>query len=122
VQTKPDLTSFLGMRVTVHIDRPLGSRHPLHADILYPVNFGYVPGTISGDDMPIDVYVLGIDEPLIEAEGEVIALVVRSDDIEDKLVVSAGSQAFTAEEIESAVFFQERYFRSRILTGHEVGG
>ncbi|MBQ9299025.1 MAG: hypothetical protein IJ214_00790 [Clostridia bacterium] len=36
---------------TVHvvIDRPLGSRHPEHPDLVYPVNYGYIPGLPAGD-------------------------------------------------------------------------
>src|SRR5436190_21300832 len=86
-EMKPDLTTYLGKRVRVTIDRPLGSRHPQHADIVYPVNYGYLPNTVSGDGMPIDAYLLGVDEPLAEAEGLVVAVIIRSDDTEDKSVV-----------------------------------
>lgn len=30
--------------LTVRIDRPLGSVHPDDPDMIYPVNYGYVPG------------------------------------------------------------------------------
>jgi len=106
--------------VTVRIDRPLGSRHPRHPDITYSVNYGEIPGTLSGDGMPVDAYVLGIDKPVSYAEGVVIAIVSRSDDIEDKLVVAAYSHTYTIEEIDRAVDFQERYFQSRILTARDA--
>ena len=112
---KPDLTTYLGKRVRVTIDRPLGSRHPQHADIVYPVNYGYLPNTVSGDGMPIDAYLLGVDEPLAEAEGLVVAVIIRSDDTEDKLVVAPEGRSFTGDEIETLVAFQERYFASRIV-------
>ena len=41
------------------IDRPLGSAHPQHPDLVYPVNYGYIPNTEAGDLDPIDAYVLG---------------------------------------------------------------
>ena len=40
---------FLNQRVHVVIDRALGSAHPKHPDLVYEVNYGYVPGTRSGD-------------------------------------------------------------------------
>ena len=35
--------------VTVIVDRPLGSTHPAHPGLVYPVNYGYVPGVIAAD-------------------------------------------------------------------------
>ncbi len=32
---------YLGKVIDVAVDRPLGSRHPKHSDIVYPVNYGY---------------------------------------------------------------------------------
>src|SRR5690349_4036298 len=100
---KPELTDYLGVLVRVEIDRPLGTVHPRHPDIYYTVNYGFVPDTRSGDGMPIDAYVLGIDEPVADAAGVVIAVVVRDDDIEDKLVVSTNSNALSLDEIKQAI-------------------
>ena len=110
-----DLTAYLGQRVQVVIDRPLGTCHPRCPDLRYPINYGYLPGTISGDGAPVDAYVLGVAVPLTEFEGEVIALVVRADDVEDKLVVAPPGTAFSPEEIANAVAFQEQFFVSSIV-------
>ena len=40
--------SFLNQIVKVKMDRPLGVVHPKHG-FIYPVNYGYIPGTVSGD-------------------------------------------------------------------------
>ncbi len=96
---RPDLTAHLGQTVDVVIDRPLGSRHPRHPDIVYPVNYGYVPGTVSDDGMPIDVYLLGVDGPVERSTGVVIAVVLRADDVEDKLVATADGRAYTVSEV-----------------------
>ena len=109
-----DLTSYLGQVVQVVIDRPLGSLHPRHPDICYPINYGFLPGTISGDGAPIDVYVLGVDTPVETYQGVVIAVVAREDDVEDKLVVAP--RDFSREEIAQAVTFQEQFFTSTIVT------
>ena len=50
--------TFLGQMVTVTIDRPRGSHHPRHGH-LYPVNYGYLPGTRAPDGEALDAYVLG---------------------------------------------------------------
>jgi inorganic pyrophosphatase len=41
----------------VNIDRPKGSHHPDYPDIVYPLNYGYLEGTASGDGNGIDVWV-----------------------------------------------------------------
>ena len=79
-------TRYLGEVIEVEIDRPLGSAHPL-LGFRYPVNYGHLPGTRAGDGDPIDAYVLGFDEPLGEYTGRCVAVILRKDDDEHKLVV-----------------------------------
>jgi len=112
---KTSLMPFLGQRVTVTIDHPLGSRHPRRPDLVYPINYGFVPGTVSGDGMPLDAYLLGVDEAVAQAEGVVIAVIVRSDDVEDKLVVTPAGELYTAAQMMEWVRFQERFFDSSIV-------
>lgn len=96
--------------VTVTIDRPLGSVHPKHPDLYYPVNYGYVEGIPAPDGDWQDAYVLGISEPVASFTGEVIAVIHRRDDVEDKWVVAPRGLRLAEEEIISQTFFQERYF------------
>jgi inorganic pyrophosphatase len=109
------LRYWLGRQVAVVIDRPLGSTHPRHPDIVYPINYGYIPNTRAGDLDPIDAYVLGVDVPVPSFLGEVIAIVVRRDDVEDKLVVAPPGSSFTVDAISEAVRFQEQFFDSEIV-------
>ncbi|MBB6017881.1 inorganic pyrophosphatase [Deinococcus radiopugnans] len=111
---KPDLRPFLGQRVNVVVDRPLGSAHPRHQDIVYGVNSGELPGTVSGDGHPIDAYLLGWPESVEGVWGTVIAVIVRHDDGEDKLVVARDGTHWTDEEIANATRFQERYFHGTL--------
>ena len=106
--------SILGQTVTVIIDRPMGTYHPKHKDIYYPVNYGYVPGIIAGDGEEQDAYVLGVNEPLQEFTGVVTAIIHRIDDVEDKWVVAPEGVTFTKEEIWDQVKFQEQYFKAEI--------
>ncbi|MDR0847338.1 MAG: inorganic pyrophosphatase [Lactobacillales bacterium] len=95
----------------VKIDRPIGF---IHHGAPYPINYGYVEGVIGGDGEEQDCYVLGRDivDPLAEFEGELIAIIYRSDDVETKWVVS--NEHYTADEIRVEVNFMEQYFDSRI--------
>lgn len=106
---------MLGETVRVVIDRPLGSYHPVHKDTYYSVNYGYVSGIISGDGEDQDAYVLGVNYPLKEFTGKVIAIIHRIDDVEDKLVVVPNGVTFTKEEIEKQVHFQEKFFKTKII-------
>ena len=39
--------AWLGKTVNITMDRPIGTRHPKHPEIIYPVNYGYIPGVIG---------------------------------------------------------------------------
>ncbi len=105
--------SLIGKMINVVMDRPLGSKHPKHGWV-YPVNYGYVPNIISGDGEELDAYVLGETKPLEEFTGKVIAIIHRTNDDDDKLIVTNGKN-FTDEEIRKATNFQEQYFESEII-------
>lgn len=104
----------IGTLVTVTIDRPLGSTHPEYHNIVYPINYGYIEGIMSPDGEEIDAYVLGVDVPVSEFFGRIIAIIHRENDIEDKLVVAPLDMKFTIEEIISDTYFQEKNFRSYV--------
>ena len=106
---------MIGKTVKVIVDRPLGSHHPKHKDIIYPVNYGYIPGVIAPDGEEQDAYILGVDEPVLEFVGRVIAVIHRLNDIEDKLVVAPENKAFSKDEIADLVAFQEKFFDIEIL-------
>lgn len=107
---------MIGKIVKVIIDRPLGTYHPKHKDIYYSVNYGYIPGIIAPDGEEQDAYVLGIEEPLEQFTGKVIAIIHRLNDIEDKLIVVPSGLTLTKEEIKKQVEFQEKYFEFEIIT------
>ena len=106
---------MLGKTVKVIIDRPLGSYHPAHKDIYYPINYGYIEGIIANDLEEQDAYILGVNKPLKEFEGKVIAIIRRLNDVEDKLVVAPINETYTKEEIIKLVNFQEQYFEIEII-------
>ena len=106
--------SFLHQIVHVHVDRPLGSRHPTHG-FIYPLNYGYLPGVMASDGEELDAYLLGVFDPTDDFEGEVIALIHRVDDQDDKLVVAPPGMAYSDDQIRALTEFQERFFHSVIV-------
>lgn len=109
--------SYLGKTVKIKVDRPIGYVHKKeNYSLIYPINYGYIPGVIGGDGEELDVYLLGVDEPVLSFTAKVIAVVHRKNDVEDKLVAAPPDRFFTEAEIASAVAFQERYFESCIQT------
>ena len=101
----------MGKAVHVVVDRPIGYRH---GDVVYPINYGYIPGTVAGDGEAQDVYILGLDAPIEEFDGIVIGVVRRMNDVEDKLIVAPVGTEYHQGEIAQAVHFQERYFATTI--------
>ena len=110
---KIDTNRFIGQTLTITIDRPLGSNHPKHG-FEYPVNYGFVPNVLSGDGEELDAYILGIKDPLDTFTGECIAIIHRTDDDDDKLVIVPSGISLTDGEIHALTYFQEKWFTSEI--------
>lgn len=105
---------YLGKNVLVKIDRQLGSKHPKHG-FMYMLNYGYIPNTISGDGEELDAYVVGVYEPVEEFEGIVIAIIHRTNDDDDKLVVAPKGVDYSDDAIRALTEFQEQFFESIII-------
>lgn len=105
---------YLNQIVKIKIDRELGTKHPKHGYI-YPVNYGFVPNTVSGDGEEIDCYLLGVFEPVEEYEGKCIAIIHRTNDDDDKLIMVPKEKDYCNEAIEALIEFQEKYFKHEII-------
>lgn len=105
---------YLGKELNIVIDRELGSKHPEYG-FIYPVNYGYVPGTISGDGEELDCYLLGVFEPVKTFKGKCIAVVHRINDDDDKLIIVAENKEYSDDAINALIEFQERYFEHVIV-------
>lgn len=106
--------TYIGKMVEVKIDRLMGSKHPKHG-FLYPINYGYVPDTISGDGDELDCYVLGVFEPIDTFKGKCIAVIHRTNDNDDKLVIVPEGKEYSNDAIRALTEFQERFFESIII-------
>lgn len=107
--------SYIGKTITVKIDRKMGSQHPKYG-FIYPINYGYVPNTISGDGEELDGYILGVFEPIESFTGTCIAIIHRLNDNDDKLVLVPEDKKYTDDEIRALTEFQERFFKSTIIS------
>ncbi len=105
--------SYLGKTVHIEIDRPVGYVHKKKDyTLIYPINYGYIPGVLGGDGEELDVYLMGVKEPIDECDVKIIGIVHRENDVEDKLISSPIGITFTKNEIESAISFQEKYYKT----------
>lgn len=105
---------YLNKVVKVKVDRKLGSKHPKY-NYVYPINYGYVPDTISGDGEELDCYIIGVFDPVLEFEGRCIAIIKRINDNDDKLIIAPKDKEYSDEAIEALVEFQERFFEYRLV-------
>lgn len=111
---KYDNEEYLNKTVTIKIDRPFGSKHPKH-NFIYPVNYGYIENTIAPDGEELDCYLLGVFEPVKTYTGKCIAIIHRTNDNDDKLVIVPSDKNYTNNQIEALTEFQEKYFTHIII-------
>ena len=116
---------IIGKIVKGKIDRPMGSYHPRHKDLYYPINYGYVEGVIGGDGAEQDVYLLGEASAVMNFVGKVIAVYHRYDDNETKWIVVPCDEKSNIRsnikipgknEIYAQIAFQEQFY-SGVLVG-----
>ena len=112
--TDMDYSDVIGRSVSGTIDRPIGSAHPRHPEMIYPVNYGYVDGVLAGDGAEQDVYVFGTDRPLKTFTGKVVGVLHRLNDNEDKWIVSIDGKPLSREEILKSFDFQEQFFMGEL--------
>lgn len=95
---------FLGRSVSLVIDHPYGSTHPVHG-FIYHANYGRV-ADVNTSDEPIHAYYLGENIPLERVTGECIAIIHR-DGNDRKLIVVPTGMDLSDRAISAAVAFQE---------------
>lgn len=113
---KQIIEDHIGKPVHVVVDRPIGH---IHKGMVYPINYGYIPGIPAGDGEAQDAYIIGVSEPVAEFDGIAVGAVIRKNDCEDKLVVAPAGAVFHQGQIAELVHFQEQYFDTRILSCFE---
>ena len=94
-------------KVNVTIDRPIGYIDSYQNE--YPINYDYIEGIIAQDNEWQDVYLLTV------VSANVIAIIVRDDDLEDKWVATTTQTTYSKEDIKMKTNFLEQYFNSSII-------
>jgi len=105
---------FIGEEIEIIIDRPIGSKHPKY-DMIYQVNYGYIPNTKSFDNEELDCYLLSVNEKVDRYKGTCIGIIRRINDNDDKLIIVPTGYNLTDSEIEKEIEFQEKYFKHIII-------
>lgn len=95
---KTNAKDYLGKEVYVKIDRQLGSKHPKHG-LIYMLNYGFIPNTVSGDGEELDAYLVGEFELIPFSKGKVIAIIHRTNNDDDKLIVSKDGKDYSDDAI-----------------------
>ncbi|HHX70146.1 MAG TPA: GNAT family N-acetyltransferase [Gallicola sp.] len=104
---------FKGRKFKAIVDRPVGYVDDYKN--VYPINYGFIPGIISGDGEEQDAYILTEDnKPLEEFTGELIAKIIRKDDVEEKWVLGEDNRIYSRDEIFEKTLFMEQHFDSII--------
>lgn len=110
---------YIGKTVTVIIDRPYGSFHPHHPDVIYPLNYGYVNELVSADGEFQDAYVYGLQEPAETFTGIVSGIIYHKDG-PSRFIVTRPGEMIDHDEVIEAVAFEEQYYDTRFIWNNEL--
>jgi inorganic pyrophosphatase len=111
MNTESDFWTKLDKLVAGHelvVDRRKGSVHPRHQSWTYPLDYGYLAGTRSGDGEGIDVWIGS--QPGAEVTGAVCTVDLEQGDAEVKILVGC-----TPAEIRTILAVHNRGDQAGIL-------
>ena len=90
------------------IDRPKGSTHPRYPEMVYPLDYGYLEGTISADGAGLDVWVGASGNR--DICGVILTVDLLKQDMEIKILLGC-----TAEEIQTILDFHNTKYMQAFL-------
>jgi inorganic pyrophosphatase len=90
------------------IDRPAGSRHPRLPEFVYPLDYGYLDGTMGMDGGGIDVWRGSLPE--VRVTAAIVTIDLQKRDAEIKLLVGC-----TREEAQGAATMHRTGSQSALL-------
>ncbi len=93
---------------TIALDRPRGTAHPRYPEMIYPLDYGYLEGTCSGDGADVDVWIGSLENKRVTAV--IITTDLKKEEVEIKLLLGC-----TNEEIETALRMHQRGMQSALL-------
>ncbi len=96
------------------IDRPKGSAHPRYPERIYPIDYGFIPGTASSDGQGIDLF-HGTAQ-----NGEIAGIICTLDDVKKDSEIKVLFEC-TEEEVQTALRILSFPPMYRILVRHPRG-
>ena len=90
------------------IDRPKDSRHPMHSMVAYPLDYGYLKGTQSGDQAGIDIWIGS--HPNQDINAIVCTIDLEKSDAEIKILIGC-----TEDDVARILRFHNQGSQSAIL-------
>ncbi|MEH2106336.1 hypothetical protein [Nostoc sp.] len=72
------------------IDRPKGTSHPRYPSFVYPLDYGYLPETRSGDGFDIDVWIGSLSSQTVTAV--ICSVDLEKRDTEIKILLGCTSE------------------------------
>jgi F420 biosynthesis protein FbiB-like protein len=122
IETPPlftrDFWKFLDELIAAHavtIDRARGSTHPRYPELVYPLDYGYLEGTHSGDGGGVDVWLGSLPERRLDALALTVDL--HKHDTEIKLLLGCTP----AEQRSIADFLNGDSMRAMLISRSEAG-
>ncbi len=92
------------------IDRSLGSRHPDHPSIIYPIDYGFVPDTVASDGHAVDIFVGTARNGLVAV---ILTVDYRKGDREFKLLYNCTPQEIYL--VNGFINFDRRLMRGELV-------
>ncbi|MEM7590027.1 MAG: inorganic pyrophosphatase [Cyanobacteria bacterium P01_A01_bin.83] len=93
---------------SLQIDRPKGTSHPRYKSFIYPYDYGYLEGSLSGDGEGIDVWVKDFSNKTVT--GLICTVDLERRDTEIKILLG-----FTPEISQEILKIHNNGFQSAIL-------
>ncbi len=76
--------------------------------------------TPAGNGESLDAYVVGPTRAIPKFSGFVQAVIVRRNDVENKLIVASPGRSYSTAQLSDLVHFQEQYFDSWLIRGQDL--
>ena len=96
--------------ITMKVVYQLGSSPENNPSMIFPVNYGYVEGVCDEEGGRQEVYLLGVDVPVEEYAGVVIAKIHRDNNTKTLWIAAPENIHFNRQQIEEMIHFQEQYY------------
>lgn len=100
---------MLGKYARVKVTRPMYSKHPEYG-FEYKLNYGFIEGVTDINGNKQGAYIMGIDHPIKEFDGRIIAIIKRNNMKGVEWIVASKNKKYIVNDICGAIDFAEGYY------------